>query len=71
MNEPFTEDIIKHYLAEKLYEKRGISKEEYVARCKKLWDETNSEEAEYKIIIDGLYEYSNFEEKKSYLAPGE
>lgn len=66
MSKLFSEDIIKHYLEEKLYEKRGISKEEYVKQCKQLWDQTKCEEDEYKIIIDGLYEFSNFDETTDY-----
>jgi len=66
MDNPFTEEIIKHYLEDKLYEKRGISKEEYVERCRKIWEETNCQEDGYKIIIDGLYEYSKFGETTDY-----
>ncbi|MFA6981303.1 MAG: hypothetical protein WC209_18395 [Ignavibacteriaceae bacterium] len=66
MNKPFTEEIIKHYLEEKLYEKRGISKDEYISRCKNIWEQTKCDEDGFRIIIDGLYEYSNYEERDDY-----
>ncbi len=66
MNKSFTEDIIKHYLEDKLYEKRGISKEEYINRCKEVWDQTNCRKGDYKIIIDGLYDYSKVDNVTDY-----
>lgn len=66
MDKPFTEDIIKHYLEDKLYEKRGISKEEYIKRCKEIWEQTKCKEGDYKIIIDGLYDYSKVDNTTDY-----
>lgn len=66
MGKTFTEEIIKHYLEDKLYERRGISKDEYIERCRNIWDQTKCEENGVKILIDGLYEYSNFDKKNDY-----
>jgi hypothetical protein len=66
MNNTFTEDIIKHYLDDKLYEKRGITKDEYVARCKSIWEKTICEDDGFKIIIDGLFDYSKLEDRNDY-----
>lgn len=56
---PFSEDIIKNYLEQKLYEKRGISKEAYIKRCKELWEETECKEGQMKLLSDGLFDYSD------------
>ena len=66
MDKPFTEGVIKHYLEEELYKKRGISKEEYVKRCKKIWEQTHCKEGDYKIIIDGLYDFSKVDNITDY-----
>jgi hypothetical protein len=66
MDKSFTEDIIKHYLEAKLYEKRGISREEYVKRCKVIWDQTKCKEGNIKMIIDGLYDHSRLDDTTDY-----
>ncbi len=60
------EQAINSYLDEKLYERRGISKEEYINRCRALWDQTTCQEGSYKIIIDGLYDYSKTRKEIDY-----
>src|SRR5579864_3832650 len=52
------EHAIRHFLDDKLYERRGLSKEDYVERCRAIWDRTPCEEGSYKIIIDYLYDYA-------------
>jgi hypothetical protein len=52
------ERAIKGFLDDKLYERRGISKEEYVERCRAVWDQTPCQDGSYKIILDGLYDYA-------------
>lgn len=66
MNKQFTEDIIKNYLEQKLYEKRGMSRDEYVSRCKDIWEQTKCEDEGFKLLIDGLYDYSQFENMDDY-----
>ena len=36
----FSEDIIRKYLDLKAYEKRGMTKTQYVQLCKEQWDKT-------------------------------
>lgn len=66
MDKPFTEDVIRHYLEDELYKKRGISKEEYIGRCKRAWEQTNCKAGDYKIIVDGLYDYSKVDNTTDY-----
>lgn len=53
------EHAIQNYLDEKLYERRGLSKEQYIERCRAIWDQAPCQEGSYKILIDGLYDYAN------------
>jgi hypothetical protein len=62
----FTEEIIKHYLEDRLYEKRGISRDEYIKQCKTVWEQTHCKEGDYKLIIDELYDYSKVDETTDY-----
>jgi len=66
MDKPFSEEVIKHYLEDKLYEKRGISREEYVSRCKAIWTRTKCKEGDCKILVDGLYDYSKVDNTTDY-----
>jgi len=66
MNKTFTEDVIKHYLEDELYKKRGISKEEYIERCKREWEQTHCKAGDYKIIIDSLYDFSRVDNTTDY-----
>lgn len=66
MDKPFTEDVIRNYLEDELYKKRGISKEEYIRRCRQEWEQTNCKAGDYKIIIDGLYDFSKVDKTTDY-----
>lgn len=66
MDNPFTEGVIKHYLEDEVYKKRGMSREEYISRCKELWEQTNCREGDYKILIDGLFDYSKVDATTDY-----
>jgi hypothetical protein len=47
-------DLIGDLLSEKLYEKRGISKKQYIRCCEKLWNKTKCKPGEAKNIVDCL-----------------
>lgn len=54
------ESAIAKYLELRLYKKRGMTKDEYIEKCKSLWDECEvDEEYEYKILIDKLMPISD------------
>lgn len=49
----FSEDLIKKYLDDKAYEKRGWTGEKYIEKCKEVWNQTKYDPVyEKKIIID-------------------
>lgn len=49
----FSENVIKKYLDDKVYEKRGWTKEYYIEECKKAWNKTiYKPEYERKVIVD-------------------
>lgn len=49
------EKQVNFLLNTKAYEKRGLTKEEYIEKCKKVWDEcVIAEEFQFKIIYDGF-----------------
>lgn len=49
----FSEDSIKRYLAERIYEKRGLTRAQYIAKCRAAWKNVKyNPEYERKIIVD-------------------
>lgn len=60
------ERAIRNYLDDKLYERRGLSKQEYVERCRAIWDRTPCQEGSFKIIIDYLYDYTKTRKEIDY-----
>ena len=60
------ERAIRNYLEDKLYERRGLSKEEYVERCRAIWDRTPCQEGSFKIIIDYMYDYTKTRKEIDY-----
>lgn len=60
------ENAVRPYLEAKLYQQRGLSQEQYIERCRKIWDQTSCQEGSYKIIIDGLYDYSKTRNEVDY-----
>jgi hypothetical protein len=58
VNQPFkfSLNVIRKYLDEKIYEKRGITKEEYISQCLQLWNSESDFDPEWqdKIIVDFL-----------------
>jgi hypothetical protein len=49
----FSEAVIKRYLTDRIYEKRGLTREEYIERCKAAWAQVKYDpEFERKVIVD-------------------
>lgn len=49
----FSEDLIKKYLEDKVYEKRGMTREAYIKKCKVAWNKMKYDpDYERKVIID-------------------
>lgn len=49
----FSEALIKSYLDNKVYEKRGLTREQYIKKCRDVWKKTKYDpEYEKKVIID-------------------
>jgi|GEM_PF-1261973 len=49
----FSESLIKGYLADKTYEKRGLSRQQYVEKCEAAWAQIKFDpEYERKVIVD-------------------
>jgi len=49
----FSESLIKGYLADKTYEKRGLTREQYIEKCKAAWARKKYDpEYERKVIVD-------------------
>jgi len=49
----FSESLIKGYLADKTYEKRGLTREQYIEKCKAAWARKEYDpEYERKVIVD-------------------
>lgn len=49
----FSEDTIKRYLADRTYEKRGLTREQYIAKCRRAWKRVKYDpEYERKVIVD-------------------
>ncbi len=52
----FSENLIKKYLDLKAYEKRGLTREEYIQHCKEQWDKTEYDsKTQRKTIVDFLF----------------
>ncbi|MCX6723052.1 MAG: hypothetical protein NT094_03200, partial [Candidatus Staskawiczbacteria bacterium] len=53
----FSEESIKKYLDLKAYEKRGMTKEQYIKLCKEEWDKKDYDpKTQRKVIIDFLFQ---------------
>lgn len=51
----FSEDLVKHYLDTRAYEARGLTREQYVEKCRRVWNaKLYDPEYERKVIIDFL-----------------
>lgn len=55
-----------HLLADKVYEKRGMSKGDYIALCKETWEKAKCKEGAFKILLDDLWDYSKVYETTDY-----
>jgi hypothetical protein len=48
----FSEEAIRRHLADRIYEKRGLTREQYIAKCRKAWNRVKYDpDYECKVIV--------------------